>query len=30
VSTILIPELSAYWDEPDSFRLAAYQRNGGY
>ena len=30
MSTILIPELSAYWDEPDSFRLAAYQRNGGY
>jgi NADH-quinone oxidoreductase subunit F len=30
VSTILIPELSAYWDEPDSFTLAAYRRNGGY
>jgi NADH-quinone oxidoreductase subunit F len=30
VSTILIPELSAYWDEPDSFRLAAYKRTGGY
>jgi NADH-quinone oxidoreductase subunit F len=30
VSTILIPELSAHWDEPDSFRLAAYQRSGGY
>jgi len=30
VSTILIPELSAHWDEPDSFTLAAYQRNGGY
>jgi NADH-quinone oxidoreductase subunit F len=30
VSTILIPELSAYWDEPDSFSLAAYRRNGGY
>jgi NADH-quinone oxidoreductase subunit F len=30
VSTILIPELSARWDEADSFTLAAYQRNGGY
>jgi NADH-quinone oxidoreductase subunit F len=30
VSTILIPELSAFWDEPDSFSLAAYRRNGGY
>jgi NADH-quinone oxidoreductase subunit F len=30
VSTILIPELSARWDEPDSFTLAAYQRSGGY
>ena len=30
MSTILIPELSAYWDEPDSFRLAAYKRTGGY
>ena len=30
MSTILIPELSAHWDEPDSFTLAAYQRNGGY
>jgi NADH-quinone oxidoreductase subunit F len=30
VSTILIPELSAFWDEPDSFTLAAYQRHGGY
>ena len=30
VSTILIPELSAYWDEADSFRLAAYKRTGGY
>jgi NADH-quinone oxidoreductase subunit F len=30
VSTILIPELSAYWDEPDSFTLAGYQRHGGY
>ena len=30
MSTILIPELSAHWDEPDSFSLAAYKRNGGY
>jgi NADH-quinone oxidoreductase subunit F len=30
VSTILIPELSAHWDEPDSFTLAAYKRDGGY
>jgi NADH-quinone oxidoreductase subunit F len=30
VTTILIPELSAHWDEPDSFRLAAYKRQGGY
>ena len=30
MSTILIPELSAHWDEPDSFTLAAYKRDGGY
>jgi NADH-quinone oxidoreductase subunit F len=30
VSTILTPELTAYWDEPDSFTLEAYRRNGGY
>ncbi len=30
MSTILIPELSAHWDEPDSFTLAAYRRTGGY
>jgi NADH-quinone oxidoreductase subunit F len=30
VSTILIPELSAHWDEPDSFTLAGYKRDGGY
>jgi NADH-quinone oxidoreductase subunit F len=30
VTTILIPELSAHWDEPDSFTLAAYRRDGGY
>jgi NADH-quinone oxidoreductase subunit F len=30
VTTILTPELSARWDEPDSFTLAGYQRAGGY
>ncbi len=30
MSTILTPELSAHWDEPDSFTLAAYRRHGGY
>jgi len=30
VSTILIPELSAHWDEPDSFTLDGYRRDGGY
>jgi NADH-quinone oxidoreductase subunit F len=30
VSTILTPELSARWDEPDSFTLAGYRRAGGY
>jgi NADH-quinone oxidoreductase subunit F len=30
MSTILIPELSAFWDEPDSFTLATYKRHGGY
>jgi NADH-quinone oxidoreductase subunit F len=30
VSTILIPELSAFWDDPDSFTLAGYKRHGGY
>ncbi len=30
MTTTLIPELSARWDEPDSFTLAAYQRGGGY
>jgi NADH-quinone oxidoreductase subunit F len=28
--TILTPELTARWDEPDSFTLAAYRRDGGY
>jgi NADH-quinone oxidoreductase subunit F len=26
----LTPALSAYWDEPDSFTLARYRRDGGY
>jgi NADH-quinone oxidoreductase subunit F len=30
VTTILTPELSARWDEPDSFTLAGYMRAGGY
>jgi NADH-quinone oxidoreductase subunit F len=30
VSTFLIPELSAHWDDPDSFTLAGYERTGGY
>jgi NADH-quinone oxidoreductase subunit F len=30
VTTILTPELSAHWDDPDSFTLAGYQRAGGY
>ncbi len=30
MSTILTPELSARWDEPDSFTLAGYRRAGGY
>jgi NADH-quinone oxidoreductase subunit F len=30
VTTILTPELSARWDDPDSFTLAGYQRAGGY
>jgi NADH-quinone oxidoreductase subunit F len=30
VTTILTPELTAHWDEPDSFALAGYQRDGGY
>jgi NADH-quinone oxidoreductase subunit F len=27
---VLTPELTARWDEADSFTLAAYRRNGGY
>jgi NADH-quinone oxidoreductase subunit F len=30
MSTILTPELTAYWDQPTSFSLATYRRNGGY
>jgi len=30
VTTILTPELSARWDEADSFTLAGYRRAGGY
>jgi NADH-quinone oxidoreductase subunit F len=27
---VLTPELTAYWDEADSFTLAGYRRSGGY
>jgi NADH-quinone oxidoreductase subunit F len=30
VTTILTPELTAYWDQPDSFTLAGYRRDAGY
>ena len=30
VTTVLTPELTAHWDEPDSFTLEAYRRDGGY
>jgi NADH-quinone oxidoreductase subunit F len=30
VTSVLTPELTARWDESDSFTLAAYQRDGGY
>ena len=30
MSTVLTPELTAHWDEPDSFTLAGYRRDGGY
>ena len=30
MSSVLMPELTARWDQPDSFTLAAYRRNGGY
>jgi NADH-quinone oxidoreductase subunit F len=30
VSAMLTPVLTAHWDQPDSFTLEAYRRNGGY
>jgi len=30
MTSVLTPELTARWDEPDSFTLAAYRRAGGY
>ena len=30
MTTVLTPELTAYWDEADSFTLEAYRRDGGY
>ncbi len=30
MTSLLTPELTARWDQPDSFTLAAYQRDGGY
>ena len=30
MTSLLTPELSARWDEPDSFTLEAYRRVGGY
>jgi len=30
VTTVLTPELTAHWDQPDSFTLEAYRRDGGY
>ena len=30
MTTILTPELTAHWDEPDSFTLEGYRRDGGY
>ena len=30
MTTALTPELTAHWDEADSFTLAAYRRDGGY
>jgi NADH-quinone oxidoreductase subunit F len=30
VTTILTPALTAYWDQPDSFTLEGYRRDGGY
>jgi NADH-quinone oxidoreductase subunit F len=30
VTTVLTPELTANWDQPDSFTLEGYKRDGGY
>jgi NADH-quinone oxidoreductase subunit F len=30
MTSVLIPTLTAHWDEPDSFTLEAYRRSGGY
>ncbi|HUY51574.1 MAG TPA: NADH-quinone oxidoreductase subunit NuoF [Streptosporangiaceae bacterium] len=30
MTSVLTPQLTAHWDEPDSFALTAYRRNGGY
>jgi NADH-quinone oxidoreductase subunit F len=30
MTSVLIPTLTAHWDEPDSFTLAGYRRAGGY
>ena len=30
MTSVLIPTLTARWDEPDSFTLAGYRRSGGY
>jgi NADH-quinone oxidoreductase subunit F len=30
VTTVLTPELTANWDQPDSFTLEGYKREGGY
>ena len=30
MSSALVPTLTAHWDEPDSFTMAAYRRSGGY
>ncbi len=30
MTSVLTPELTAHWDEPDSFTLAGYRRAGGY
>ena len=30
MSATLTPVLSAFWDDPESWTLATYERNGGY